>query len=97
MARARSLRQRAWEKCEGICYLCGLPMLPKTVQGDPLSYTLEHIVPKGKNGSNDIENLSGAHQWCNNFKSDSLMEELPKGYRQVLRWKIKHLLANMKV
>lgn len=97
MARLRSLRQRAWEQCEGICFLCGLPMIPNAVPGDPLAFTIEHIVPRGAGGTNDMENISGSHQWCNNWKQDVLMEELPDGYRRVLRWKIKHLLANMKV
>lgn len=97
MARTRSLRQQTWEKCEGICCLCGQPMFPEIRPGDPLQFTVEHIVPKSRGGSNEIDNLDGAHQWCNNFKADSLMDELPKGYRQVLKWKIKHLTIHRKV
>lgn len=72
-------------------------MLPSTEPGDPLAYTLEHIIPKALDGPSDMENVSGAHQWCNNFKSDNLIENLPAGYRATLRWKIKNLLANRKV
>lgn len=72
-------------------------MLPNAVPGDPLAFTIEHILPRGKGGTNDMENISGSHQWCNNTKQDELMEDLPDGFRRVLRWKIKHLLANMKV
>lgn len=98
MARLRSLRQRSWEKCEGICFLCGLPMIPDAVPGNPLAFTIEHIIPRSKEGgTNDMENISGSHFWCNNYKSDALMEELPDGYRRALRWKVKHLLANMKI
>lgn len=97
MGRTHSLRQRSWEKCEGICCLCGLPMFPGSEPGNPLCYTLEHILPKSKGGTNNLDNLSGSHQWCNNWKGDSLMEELPRGYRPVLRWKIKNFLIHQKV
>lgn len=97
MARLRSLRQRAWEKCGGICYLCGLPMMPNVEPGDPLAYTLEHIIPKALGGQSDTDNVNGAHQYCNNYKGDSLISDLPSGYRAALRWKIKNLLAHMKV
>ena len=97
MARLRSLRQRAWEACGGICYLCGLAMLPTTEPSDPLAYTLEHIIPKALGGPSDMDNVSGAHQYCNNFKSDALIEDLPVGYRPALRWKIKNLLAHRTV
>lgn len=97
MARSRSMRQMAWQKCEGICFLCGLSMLPEAENGHPLGYTLEHIIPKAKGGTNDLDNLTGSHQYCNNYKQDSLMDELPSGYRPVLRWKIKNLLTHLKV
>lgn len=97
MSRLRSLRQRAWEKSEGVCFLCKLPMLPNAEPGNPLAFTIEHILPRGKGGSNDMDNISGSHQYCNNWKQDELMENLPDGWRRVIRWKIKHLLANMKV
>jgi 5-methylcytosine-specific restriction endonuclease McrA len=97
MARIRSLRQQTWEKSAGICCLCGQPMFPDARVDDPLRFTIEHLVPKSRGGLNSIENLDGAHQWCNNFKSDSLMEELPTGYRKVLKWKIKHLTLHRKV
>lgn len=97
MGRASSLRQKAWVECRGICFLCGLAMLPDTEQGNPLAFTLEHIIPKSKGGTNDLTNLSGSHSYCNNYKQDNLMEELPAGYRPVLRWKIRNLLINQKV
>lgn len=97
MSRAHSLRQKAWEKCGGICYLCGLPMFPNAESGSPLVFTLEHIIPKSKGGTNDMENLSGSHQFCNNFKQDCLLEDLPAGYRKVLRWKINNLIVNSQV
>lgn len=97
MARSRSMRTVAWLKCEGICYLCGLMMLPEAENGHPLGYTLEHVIPKAKGGTNDLENLTGSHQYCNNAKGDALMEELPSGFRTFLRWKVKNLLIHQRV
>lgn len=94
MARIKSLRSRVWEKSQGICCLCGLQMMPDDQYGIELSYTIEHLIPRSQGGTNDLDNLDGSHQWCNQFKNGSLVEELPKGYRQVLRWKIKHLLLH---
>lgn len=72
-------------------------MFPDADPSSPLAFTLEHIIPKSREGTNDLENLSGSHQWCNNFKSNCLMDEMPAGYRKILRWKIKNLILNMKV
>lgn len=92
--RMKSLRYRVWEKSGGICFLCGLQMFPDDVYGVELSYTIEHVLPRCAGGTSDIDNLDGSHQWCNQFKNGSLMEELPAGYRKVLRWKIKNLLTH---
>lgn len=94
MARVKSLRSRVWEKSDGICCLCGQQMMPDDQYGRELAYTIEHMVPRSRGGSNEIENLEGSHQWCNQFKGESLIEELPPGYRKILKWKIKHLLLH---
>lgn len=97
MARTRSCRQLAWEKSKGICCLCGYPMLIEGPENGPLVYTIEHILPRARGGTNDIDNLDGSHKWCNQYKGDSLMEELPKDYRKFLKWKIRNFIANQKV
>ena len=94
MARLQSLRQRVWEKSLGICCLCGLQMFPDTAYGQELSYTIEHLVPRTRGGTNDLDNLAGSHQYCNQYKGESLMEELPAGYRKFLKWKIRNLITH---
>ena len=94
MARIQSLRKRVWEKCEGICCLCGLQMFPDTTYGPELAYTIEHMVPRSKGGTNELENLDGSHQWCNQYKGEASMEELPPGVRKFLRWKIKGFITH---
>ena len=98
MARAKSLRTLAWIKSEGICCLCGLWMPPPEVDlGESLRYTIEHLVPKSRGGDNDLDNLDGAHQYCNNFRGNTLLEDMPPGWKRVIRWKIKNLLTHAKV
>lgn len=97
MARARSLRQLTWEKSQGICFLCGLQMFPDLAPPDPLAYTVEHMVPRSRGGANELSNLEGTHQFCNNWKSDESIEDLPTGYKKFLRWKIKNLIRHRKV
>lgn len=72
-------------------------MIPNAEPGDPLAFTLEHVIPKALGGASETDNVNGAHQYCNNYKQDSLLEDLPAGYRPALRWKIKNLLTHRKV
>lgn len=96
--RAKSLRRLAWEKSGGICCLCGLWMPPpETNLGESLKYTIEHLVPKSRGGTNDITNLDGAHQYCNNFRGNTLLEEMPIGWKRVLKWKIKNMLIHTNI
>lgn len=91
----KSLRQQTWEKSGGVCCLCGLPMQLGII--GPLAFTIEHLTPRSRGGPNSIENLDGSHSWCNQYKDGSTMEELPKGVRRFLRWKIKNFLIHQKV
>lgn len=34
--------------------------------------TIEHVIPRAKGGTDDLENLEIAHQKCNNWKGDRL-------------------------
>lgn len=94
MSRKRSMRQIGWEISQGICCLCGYPM--HLDSNGPLAYTLEHVIPKSRGGANDETNVDGSHQFCNQMKNGSLMEELPKEFRRFLRWKIRNFIANQK-
>lgn len=51
----------------GKCIHCNTKII-LTLQGDTVSATLEHIVPKGHGGTNDIKNLALACNPCNNHK-----------------------------
>lgn len=59
-------RKRIWERGGGLCYLCG----------DPVTFdefTIDHVIPLSKGGSNLDSNKRPAHYACNQAKADKLL------------------------
>ena len=56
-ARAIRKRQQVLEVYGNVCWLCGQP-----IAGLP---SADHVIPRSKGGSDDIENLRPAHTGCN--------------------------------
>ena len=54
----------------GLCALCLEPVDLSLRFPDPLSMSVDHIIPWSMGGSNDPENLQVAHLICNNQKQD---------------------------
>lgn len=62
-----------------ICGICGNPVDFSLKWPDPLSPTIDHIVPVAKGGHpSDIDNLQLSHAICNRTKSDKIQIELRK-------------------
>lgn len=56
-----------------ICGICGQPVDMSLKYPDPMSKTVDHIIPIAKGGHpSDLSNLQLAHRWCNRQKSDKL-------------------------
>ena len=56
-----------------ICGICGKPVDFSLKFPDPMSPTIDHIIPVAKGGHpSDIDNLQLAHFYCNRQKSDRL-------------------------
>lgn len=53
-----SKRRTVFANSKGLCGICGKPADYKT-------FTLDHVIPKSKGGSNKISNLQAAHLYCN--------------------------------
>lgn len=53
------------ERAQFLCEYCFSPR-----KYSPQSFSVEHILPKSKKGSDDLDNLALACQGCNSFKSD---------------------------
>ena len=65
-----------------ICGICGKPVDFSLKYPDPLSATVDHIIPIAKGGHpSDISNLQLAHRWCNRQKSDKFFD-LKKRFRE---------------
>lgn len=58
----------------GSCGLCGHPMDPSLRRPDPMSKSVDHIIPLSKGGAHEQSNLQWAHLVCNFRKGDRLPE-----------------------
>lgn len=55
-----------------VCYITGLPIDLE----DPQSWSLDHIVPVSKGGTNDMDNMGICLSFINAMKHDATLEEL---------------------
>ena len=59
---------------QSICAICGRPVDMELKAPDPMSPTVDHIIPLNKGGHpSDINNLQLAHWICNRMKSDKVI------------------------
>lgn len=66
---------------QSICAICGKPVDKSLKYPDPMSPTVDHIIPISRNGDpSALENLQLAHRACNRAKSDRLVPP-PGGVR----------------
>ena len=65
---------------QSVCGICGKPVDKSIRYPDPMSPTVDHIIPIARNGDPvALDNLQLAHRYCNRMKSDSLpVEPTPK-------------------
>lgn len=55
------------------CGICGQPVNKRLKAPDPMSATVDHIIPLSKGGHpSDLSNLQLAHRWCNRAKSNKI-------------------------
>lgn len=64
---------------QDICGICGQPVNKDLRAPDPMSKTVDHIIPVAKGGHpSSLDNLQLAHRWCNLHKSDRLFTPGPE-------------------
>lgn len=58
---------------QSVCGICGKPVDKSLKYPDPMSPTVDHIIPVSKNGDpTSLDNLQLAHRCCNLMKSDKI-------------------------
>ena len=63
---------------QSVCGICGKPVDFSLRYPDPMSKTVDHIIPINRGGHpSDLSNLQLAHLNCNRLKSDNLLQEKP--------------------
>jgi len=50
------------------CGICGRPIDYLLPHDDPMSFTVDHIIPLAKGGADRIDNKQAAHRTCNSTK-----------------------------
>ena len=61
---------------QSVCAICGQPVDKSIKYPDPMSPTVDHIIPIAKNGDPvALDNLQLAHRYCNRQKADKIIDE----------------------
>lgn len=61
---------------QSICGICGQPVDKSLKYPDPMSPTVDHIIPVSRHGDpTSLDNLQLAHRRCNRLKSDKMPED----------------------
>lgn len=69
---------------QDVCALCGRPVDKSLKYPNPMSPTVDHIIPIARGGHpSDLSNLQLAHLACNLAKSDNLAAAQPSRPRAV--------------
>ena len=83
---------------QSICGICGRPVDKTLAYPDPMSKTIDHIIPISKGGHpSDLDNLQLAHLICNRQKSNRLIpgegssEKVESWLGIDNLWEIKHI------
>lgn len=62
------IRNAVWKKSNGHCYYCGVKTIPFGKEEN--SFCIDHVVPRVRGGTDDIENLVPCCSRCNSSKND---------------------------
>ena len=72
-SKIRLLRQK-WKKQQGRCWICGAPVPRPTFPRETItseSPTLDHVIPREKDGPMTAWNVAMAHNSCNSNRTST--------------------------
>jgi len=61
-------RKLVYQKNNSICYLCDKYI-------EPIDFTIDHVIPRSKGGTNDLVNLMPTHKECNYKKGNKILKQ----------------------
>lgn len=70
----RSRRIQVRQVSNGVCHLCGWPIDFLARPPHPMAFTIDHVIPRIKGGTNALSNLKAAHYICNMVRSSDEIE-----------------------
>lgn len=65
-------REQVFERDAWTCYLCDTILDPEAERFDPLSPTIDHVIPLAKGGDHSLTNARTACLRCNSIKGDHI-------------------------
>lgn len=90
MARNTTVRDRHRKqiaRTKPPCGICGQDIDYTLPHLDPMSFTVDHIIPVIKGGPDELDNKQAAHRSCNRTKSDRIDGDDPRRrYTTTLTW-----------
>ncbi|MEV5538488.1 HNH endonuclease signature motif containing protein [Saccharopolyspora shandongensis] len=77
MAKWQGRKGRPWRRVvaqlratDHTCWLCGHSIDADLPPTHPLSYTVDHVVPRSKGGAPTLDNAKPAHRRCNSRRGN---------------------------
>lgn len=71
--------RRIIRRGEPPCHLCGEAIDYQAEHLDPLSFTIDHVTPLARGGTDTLDNIAAAHRKCNRDKGATAPTLLPGG------------------
>ena len=76
MSHQISKRKLLYLQCRGVCPVCGRHLQITNPKNEETYMTIDHMVPKSKGGTNNIENIRPLCRACNNARGNRDIENL---------------------
>lgn len=67
----KAIKEEVYRRSNNTCAICGKPL-------SRFSYSIDHIIPLSRGGTNNIDNLRAVHQTCNKLKGNFTDVEMKK-------------------